>query len=72
MAPHSGKPRPLNLAPITVGPEQAAALLSISRDTFDRHVQHELRWIRRGRRKLVPVRDLEEWAERNAARTLEP
>jgi hypothetical protein len=57
---------------IAVGPDQAAELLSISRDSFERHVQHELRWIRRGRRKLVLVSDLRAWAERNAARTLEP
>jgi hypothetical protein len=62
----------LHIAPIAVGPDQAAELLSISRDHFERHVQHDLRWIRRGRRKLVLVSDLREWAERNAARTLEP
>jgi excisionase family DNA binding protein len=66
------KPKSHSTERITVGPDQAAALLSISRDTFDRHIQHELRWIRRGRRKLVLVSDLREWAERNAARTLEP
>lgn len=57
---------------IAVGPDEAAALLSISRDSLERNVQHELKWIRRGRRKLVLVSELKAWAEANAARTLEP
>jgi excisionase family DNA binding protein len=62
----------IRITPITVGPREAAAMLGVSRDHLDKHIQHELRWIRRGRRKLVLVSDLREWAERNAARTLEP
>lgn len=58
------------LQPIAVGPEKAAQLLDMSRDHLERHIAHELRWIRRGRRKLVLVKDLHAWAEANAARTL--
>jgi hypothetical protein len=57
------------LSPIAVGPEAAAALLSCSRDYFDLHIAPELRWIRRGRKKLVTIRELESWAERNSALT---
>jgi excisionase family DNA binding protein len=58
--------------PIAVGPEQAALMLSVSRDHLERYIAHELRWIRCGRRKLVLVSDLHAWAEGNAARTVEP
>jgi hypothetical protein len=34
-------------------------------------VQPELRLIRRGRMRLVPVKELERWVERNQARLLE-
>jgi hypothetical protein len=41
-------------------------------DSFERHVQPEVRIIRRGRMRLIPVRDLERWADENAALTLDP
>lgn len=50
---------------------EAAASIGISVDAFENHVQGELRLIRRGRLRLVPVRELERWLEANAARTLE-
>jgi excisionase family DNA binding protein len=62
------KPTP---PPIAVGPEQAAQMLSVSRDHLERFIARDLRWIRCGRRKLVLVSDLHAWAEGNAARTLE-
>ena len=31
----------------------------------------ELRVVRRGRRRLIPVRELERWLEENAARVME-
>ena len=31
---------------------------------------HELRIVRRGRRRLIPVTELDHWIERNAHRTL--
>jgi excisionase family DNA binding protein len=51
--------------------DEAAAALSVSRDFFDRHIRHELRLVRRGRKILVAVRELERWLEQNAARTFE-
>jgi excisionase family DNA binding protein len=64
----SGTPKPRE--PIAVGVEDAAAMLGVSRDHLERHIAHELPWIRRGRRKLVRVKDLEAWAEANAERAL--
>lgn len=50
---------------------EAAAALGMSVDSFERYVQPELRIIRRGRMRLVPVAELERWAVENAAFTLE-
>jgi hypothetical protein len=50
---------------------EAAAALGMSIDSFERHVQPELRIIRRGRMRLIPVSELERWAAENAAFTLE-
>lgn len=54
---------------VTLSPDEAAAALGVSRDFFDEHVRDELRLIRRGRLVLIPVRELEQWANENAART---
>jgi excisionase family DNA binding protein len=51
---------------------EAAQALGLSLDTFNEYVYPELRVVRRtGRRILIPVRELEAWLDRNAARTLE-
>jgi excisionase family DNA binding protein len=47
--------------------EDAADALSISRDSFERHVMTHLRLVRIGRRLLVPVAELEAWIEREMA-----
>lgn len=57
-------------SPLALTPEEAAVALSMSRDTFDRYVRDELRLVRVGRKVLVPVRELERWLDRSAARTL--
>jgi excisionase family DNA binding protein len=56
---------------LALTPDEAARALSMSRDSFDRHVRHELRLVRRGRLVLIPVRELERWVERSAALTLD-
>jgi len=58
---------PMRLA---LSPDEAAAAVGVSRDFFDLHVAPELRIVRRGRRRLVPVRELERWLEESAALTL--
>ena len=62
------KPPPPRLA-LTV--TEAAQSLGVSDDFFREHVAHELRWTRRGRRKLVSIRELETWLARSAALTVE-
>jgi hypothetical protein len=54
---------------VCVKPDEAAQMLSVSRDYFDEHVKPELRIVHRGTRTvLVPVAELVRWVERNAAR----
>jgi excisionase family DNA binding protein len=53
---------------LAVSPDEAAAILGVSRDYFDEHVIGELRVVRRGRRILVPLLEIERWLERNATR----
>lgn len=55
---------------VTLTRLEAAAALGIGLDSFERHVQPELRLIRRGRLVLVPVAELERWADSSAERTL--
>ncbi len=55
---------------IALNREEAAAALGMSLDSFERHVQHEVQLIRRGRMRLVPVQELERWAQENAERPL--
>ena len=50
---------------------EAAAALGVSPDFFGEHVAPELRFVRRGRKKLVSVRELESWLERSSARVLD-
>lgn len=47
--------------------EEAAEALGISRDHFDRHVLPRIRTTPVGRRKLVPIRELERYLEAQAA-----
>jgi hypothetical protein len=48
--------------------DEAAAAIGMSRDSFERHVLPNLRVIRAGRLRLVPVVELERWIAENAAR----
>jgi hypothetical protein len=56
---------------LALSPDEAASALGVSRDFLDEHISPELRWIRRSRRKLVAVRELERWLEKASAFTLE-
>jgi excisionase family DNA binding protein len=46
--------------------EEAAAALSVSLTTFEERIQGELRLVRLGRRKLVPVTEIRRWLDENA------
>jgi hypothetical protein len=55
---------------VALSRDEAAASLGVSLDSFERHVQPDLRLIRRGRLRLVPVSELERWAAEQAEPTL--
>jgi hypothetical protein len=48
---------------------EAAASVGVGPDFFDQHIRPELKVIRRGSKRLVPVAELERWCEENATRT---
>jgi hypothetical protein len=50
---------------------EAAAAIGCSLDSFEPYVQPDLRLVRRGRMRLVLVRELERWVEANAVTVLE-
>jgi len=56
---------------LALRPEQAARALGVSRAFFFQSILPELRVVRCGRLRLVPVRSLEEWLDRQAARAFE-
>jgi excisionase family DNA binding protein len=56
---------------LALRPEQAAQALGVSRSFFFAEILPELRVVRCGRLRLVPLRSLEDWLERHAARALD-
>ena len=60
---HTALPR------LSISPDEAAEMLGISRDYFDEHVIHELRVVRRGRRILISLGELERWLDQAATKT---
>lgn len=50
--------------------QEACEALGCSWDYFAEHVSPELRIVRRGRRKLIAVSELERWLDANAERAL--
>lgn len=45
---------------------EAAEAIGVSVDFFDEHVAHEVRCVRRGRRRLYPLFELERWLDKSA------
>jgi hypothetical protein len=56
---------------LALRPDDAARALGVGRSFFYEEILPELRVVRRGRVRLVPVAELSRWLEMNAARTLE-
>jgi excisionase family DNA binding protein len=56
---------------LALRPEQAAQALGVSRSFFFAEILPELRVVRCGRLRLVPLRSLEDWLEQHAARAPE-
>jgi hypothetical protein len=46
---------------------EAACALGVSVDYFQAHLAPELRAVKRGRKRIYPVRAIEAWLDRNAA-----
>lgn len=58
---------PTKLGPrLALSPDEAAGVLGVSRDYLDEHVIGELRVVRRGRRILIALAELERWLDRAA------
>lgn len=49
---------------------EAAASIGVSLDSFERYVQPAIRMIRRGRHRLVPLTELQRWADEAAERAI--
>ncbi len=67
-ASRSPKERKRGLPRLSVSPDEAAEMLGVSRDYLDEHVLCELRTVRRGRRVLIALAELERWLDQSAAR----
>jgi hypothetical protein len=64
----------LRIAPVprlALNIEQACAALGVSWDVWREHVEPDVRLVRIGARKLVPVAELERWLAENADTALE-
>lgn len=59
----ANRPSPPRLG-LTV--EEAAEAVGMSESSFKRHVQPELRIVRRGSLRIIPVPEIERWLETNA------
>jgi hypothetical protein len=55
------KKLPATVPRIALTPPEAAAAIGVGPDFFEANVAPELRLIRRGRKRLVPVSELERW-----------
>jgi excisionase family DNA binding protein len=63
--------KPADLPRLALSVAEAAQVLGVSDDFFSEHIAGELRCVRRGRKKLYAIRELEAWLDRSAARALE-
>jgi len=60
--------RPARTPRLALSQQEAAEALGVSADFFQQHLRHEIRCVRRGRRRLYPVTELQRWLDHNAAR----
>jgi hypothetical protein len=57
---------PASIPRIALTPAEAAAAIGVGPDFFEANVAPELRLVRRGRKRLVAVSELERWMAENA------
>jgi hypothetical protein len=55
---------------LAVTATEAPAALGVSVDFFRDFIASELKWVRRGRKKLVAVSELQKWLDANGSRVL--
>ena len=67
----SASPSRAQVPRLALSRAEAAEAIGVSLHFFDEHVAGELRVVYRGRRRLVPIRELERWLAENACRPLE-
>lgn len=60
------KKLPAAVPRVVLTPPEAAASIGVGPDFFDQQVAPELRIVRRGRKRLIPIQELERWVSRNA------
>lgn len=65
-------PEDPDLPRLALSKTEAASTLGVSVDFFEQHVMPELRIVRRGRRRLIPVGELRRWLDDSAYRTVDP
>ena len=53
---------------LALRPDEAARAVGVSRSFFFETILPELRVVRRGRVRLIPVSELERWLDANASR----
>lgn len=74
-AKHAGENRkrqhPVSPGRLALSKRETAEALGVSVDSLEEHVMHDLRVVRLGRRRLIPVRELERWLDESAMRALE-
>ena len=64
--------RPVAAVPrLALTPTEAAAALGMGLTSFKKYVQPQLRIVRRGKLRVIPVSEVERWAEENAERVLD-
>jgi len=56
----------VSVQPVAVDRATAASMLAMSVDSFERYVQPDVRLVRQGKLRPVPVAELERWVEANA------
>lgn len=64
--------KPSRAPRLALNQTEAADALGVSVDFFAAHIVHELRCVRRGRRRLFPVRELERWLDEEAELAVYP
>lgn len=60
----------VQVEPVSVTREIAARMVGVSLSTFERTIQPDLRIVRIGRVRLIPISELRAWVERNSERVL--